>query len=315
MRGDLATMERKNRSGLFRRLLKQWDLQAMVLPGILFLLVFAYVPMSGVVLAFKEEKLGRVFFTEGAWVGFQHFAEMFGDEYFRRAITNTVAMALIELLIAFPVPIVLALLLNELPGVRFRRVVQTSSYLPYFISFVIIANMWTMLLDEKGVVNGLLLALGVIRQPIWFWGEPGLFWWLAALVNAWKAAGYSAVIYLATIAGFPEEMYEAAVIDGAGRLRRIFSITLPNMLGIITMLLILSASGLVKGSLDVSYLLGNMFNRPKSYVIEYYTLQMGLENARYAFATAVSLFQSVVGLLLVMAANWLSGKAGGSKLF
>lgn len=315
MLAKAKTLTKKSASPLHRRFLKQWDLQLMAIPGILFLIVFSYIPMSGVILAFKEEKLGRVFFTDGNWVGFQHFIYMFKDEYFRRAFTNTVAMALIELLISFPVPILLALLLNELPSLGFKRLVQTSSYLPYFISFVIIANMWMMLLDEKGIVNNLLTALGVLKKPVWFWGEPGLFWWLAALVDTWKGMGFSAIIYLATIAGLPEEMYEASVIDGAGRLRRIFSITLPNMLGIITMMLILSASGLVKGSLDISLLLGNQFNRQSSYVIEYYTLQMGLENARYSFATAISLFQSVVGLIIVAITNWLSGKVGGSRLF
>jgi putative aldouronate transport system permease protein len=300
---------------LGRRLLSQWDLQAMALPGMVFLAIFAYVPMAGVVLAFKEEKLGRVFFTDGAWVGLKHFSYMLGDEYFRRALTNTVAMAVIELVCTFPLPIALALVLTEMPGRRFKRLVQTASYLPYFISFVIVANMWTMLLDERGVVNNILLALGVTHKPIWFWGEPALFWWLGALVNAWKGTGYAAIIYLATIAGLPEEMYEAAVIDGAGRLRRIFSITLPNMLGIVTMMLILSSSGLVRGSLDLSLLLGNPFNRSTSYVIEYYTLQMGLENARFAFATAISLFQSVVGLAMAFFTNWLSGRVGGSRLF
>jgi putative aldouronate transport system permease protein len=300
---------------LGRRLLDQWDLQAMALPGMIFLVVFAYIPMSGVVLAFKEEKLGRVFFTDGAWVGFKHFAYMMGDEFFRRALTNTVAMAVIELVVTFPLPIALALVLTEMPGRHFKRVVQTASYLPYFISFVIVASMWSMLLDERGVVNSILLSLGLTRTAIWFWGEPSLFWWLGALVDAWKGVGYAAIIYLATIAGLPEEMYEAAVIDGAGRLRRIFSITLPNMLGIITMMLILSSSGLVRGSLDLSLLLGNPFNRRASYVIEYYTLQMGLENARYAFATAISLFQSVVGLVIAFFTNWLSGRVGGSRLF
>jgi putative aldouronate transport system permease protein len=300
---------------LARRFADQWDLQAMALPGVVFLVVFAYIPMAGVLLAFKEEKLGRVFYLDGAWVGFQNFLRMFSDEYFRRALLNTVAMAFVELVISFPLPILLALIISEMPGRALPRVVQTASYMPYFISFVIVANMWTMLLDEKGVVNGILQALGVTREPIWFWGEPGLFWWLAALVNAWKSMGFNAVVFLATIAGLPEEMYEAAVIDGAGRLRRIFSLTLPNMLGIITMMLILSSSGLVKGSLDVSLLLGNPFNRQRSYVIEYYTLQMGLENARFAFATAISLFQSVVGLAMAALTNWLSGRVGGSRLF
>ena len=172
-----------------------------------------------------------------------------------------------------------------------------------------------MILDRRGFVNDILAALGLIDSRIAFWTEPQYWRLLATGVNVWKGMGWSAIIYLDAIAGIDEEMYEAAVIDGAGRLRRIWNITLPNITGIISVLLILNMGGLVRAGLDTSYLLGNLFTRQVSYVLEYYTLEMGLELGRYSFATAIGFMQSVLALILVVIANYASGKISGRRLF
>jgi putative aldouronate transport system permease protein len=292
----------------------QLSLQLMVLPGMLFLLVFAYIPLAGNVIAFQDFKIASGF-GGSEFVGLANFREMFADPTFYLAMKNTVLLSLFYLIVVFPAPLLFALLINEIPFIWLRRIVQTTSYLPYFISFAMVASMWIFLLDVKGVVNQSLETLRLIRHPIEFWTEPGLFRPLATLVSLWKEVGWGAIIYLAAIAGINPELYEAAKIDGAGRLKRIAFITLPSLIPLFTILFILRIGTLFNGNLDQSVLLGNSFNKDTSYVIEYYSLQMGLELTRYSYATAISLFQALVSIVLVLFANWFSGKASGNRLF
>ncbi len=299
---------------LLRRLRGQAQLQLMTLPGLLFLVVFAYLPMVSLVIAFQDFKILQGYFGS-RFVGLKYFAQAFTDPAFLPAFRNTVLLSLYGLVIGFPAPIALALIINEIPGAGYRRLVQTTSYLPHFISYVVTAALFIQLLDRRGIVNDVLVAAGVIDEPVLWWSKSEYWRLLATSVNVWKSVGFSAIIYLAAIAGIDEQLYEAAIIDGAGRLRRMFRITLPNMTGIVAVLLILNMGGLVRASLDTSYLLGNLFTRETSYVLEYYVLEMGLELGRYSFATAVGLMQSVLALLLVIFTNWLSGRLSGRSLF
>lgn len=296
-----------------KRFRRQIELQAMTLPGVVFLLIFAYVPMISLVIAFQDYKITLGYFGS-PFVGLKYFREVFSDPQFYPAFKNTVMLSLYGMVLGFPAPIILALTINEIPGTRFKRIVQTGSYLPHFISYVVTAQLWIMFLGRKGFVNDLLVGLGVLESPVLFWTEAQYWRLLATGVNIWKGMGWGAIIYLASIAGINSEMYEAAVIDGAGRLRRIWSITLPNMTGLISVLLILNMGGLVRAGLDTSYLLGNFFTRRTSYVLEYYTLEIGLELGRYSFATAIGLIQSVLSVTLVLLANWVSGKIGGRRI-
>lgn len=304
-------LRRRRTSGSFA---SQLSLQMMVWPAMLFLIVFAYAPLAGNVIAFQNFKIIDGF-RGSEFVGLANFREMFSDPTFYSAMGNTVILSLFYLIIVFPAPLLLALILNEVPFVRLRKVVQTTSYLPHFISFALVASMWIFLLDAKGGVNQALEALRFIRHPIEFWTEPGLFRPLATLVSLWKEVGWGAIIYLAAIAGIHPDLYEAAKMDGAGRLKRIRHITLPSLVPLFAILFILKVGTLFNGNLDQSVLLGNTFNKETSYVIEYYSLQMGLELTRYSYATAVSLFQAVASIVLVMLANWMSGKASGNRLF
>lgn len=309
----------ERRRGLRRRfsmsgIESQLSLQLMVLPGMLFLLVFAYTPLLGNIIAFQNFKIVSGF-GGSPFVGLANFREMFADPTFYMAMRNTVLLSLFHLAVVFPAPLLFALLINEIPFVRLRRIVQTTSYLPYFISFAMVASMWIILLDAKGIVNQSLEALRIIRRPIEFWTEPGLFRPLATLVSLWKEIGWGAIIYLAAIAGIHPDLYEAAKMDGAGRLKRIAHITLPSLIPLFSILFILRIGTLFSGNLDQSVLLGNSFNKETSYVIEYYSLQMGLELTRYSYATAVSLFQALASIILVLFSNWFSGKATGNRLF
>lgn len=302
---------RKTASGSFA---SQLPLQLMVWPAMLFLLVFAYVPLAGNAIAFQNFKIIDGF-RGSEFVGLANFREMFADPTFYSAMTNTVVLSLFYLIIVFPAPLLLALIINEVPFVRLRKVVQTTSYLPHFISFALVASMWIFLLDAKGGVNQALETLRLVRHPIEFWTEPGLFRPLATLVSLWKEIGWGAIIYLAAIAGIHPDLYEAAKMDGAGRLKRIRHVTLPSLVPLFAILFILKIGTLFNGNLDQSVLLGNTFNKETSYVIEYYSLQMGLELTRYSYATAVSLFQALASIVLVLLANWMSGKASGNRLF
>ncbi|GGG53510.1 ABC transporter permease [Paenibacillus radicis (ex Gao et al. 2016)] len=292
----------------------QLTLQMMILPCMLFLLIFAYIPLAGNIIAFQDFKIISGF-TGSEFVGLSNFQEMFSDPTFYMAMKNTVILSLFYLLVVFPAPLLFALLINEIPFVRFRKILQTTSYLPHFISFAMVASMWIILLDSQGVVNQSLLTLQLIQHPIEFWTDPDLFRPLSLLVSIWKETGWGAIIFLAAVAGINPDLYEAAMMDGAGRIKRIIHITLPNLIPLFAILFILKIGTLFTGNLDHSILLGNSFNKESSYVIEYYSLQMGLELTRYSYATAVSLFQAVMSLLLVLFANWFSGKVSGNRLF
>jgi len=297
-----------------------WDnqliLQLMLLPALLTLLIFSYLPMFGIVIAFKDYNVLDGLFG-GAWVGFDHFREMFGDERFHSALRNTLAMSSIKLVVTFLAPVLFALVLNELPLARFKKWTQTLTTLPHFLSYVIIATLTMIFLDPKGIVNGLLQSLGLTNGPIEFLAEPGHFWTLGASLDLWQETGWGAIIYLAAITGINTEIYEAAKVDGAGRLRTIWHINLPAIRSTIMVLLILNIGSLIYGgsNFNQSYLLGNVFNRDTSYVLGYYTLDNGLLQMRYAFATAVDLFQSCISLVLLLAANWTAKKINGSNIF
>ncbi|MFF2479619.1 ABC transporter permease [Paenibacillus sp. NPDC058071] len=309
---DASLKPKSNRT--WRIFKSQLTLQMMILPCMFFLLIFAYIPLAGNIIAFQDFKIISGF-TGSEFVGLSHFKEMFSDPTFYMAMKNTVILSLFYLLVVFPAPLLFALLINEIPFVRFRKILQTTSYLPHFISFAMVASMWIILLDSQGVVNQSLLTLQLIQHPIEFWTDPDLFRPLSLLVSIWKETGWGAIIFLAAVAGINPDLYEAAMMDGAGRIKRIIHITLPNLIPLFAILFILKIGTLFTGNLDHSILLGNSFNKESSYVIEYYSLQMGLELTRYSYATAVSLFQAVMSLLLVLFANWFSGKVSGNRLF
>ncbi len=293
---------------------QQLSLQAMLVPALLALFLFSYLPMSGIVISVKEYTLGKSFFA-GDWVGLKFFHQVLTDDTFWRAARNTLTISCLHMIFVFPAPVLLALMFNESSLRRIKKFSQTCSYLPNFLSMVVVASFWQLLLGNNGLVNNALKSLHLIDQSIGFWTTPEYYYPLEVLVSLWKSTGWSAIIYFSAITNVSEEVYEAAVVDGAGRFRRMFSIVLPCIIPTVAVNWIMSISGLFRGSFDTSYLLGNAFNRDYSYVLEYYITETGLSRLRYSYATAIGQIQSVVSLILLFSANALSRRFADTSIF
>ena len=296
------------------RLKQQRYLQAMAIPGVIWMLIFIYLPLVFVVIAFKEYSVAKPFWT-GQWVGLKNFAEFFTDPRFAIVMKNTIGINFFRVLLGFPIPIIFAVLLSEIRSVNYKRLVQTVAYLPHFLSWVILGGIIMAWLSDVGIVNDILLRMGVISEPVAFMAEPHYFWPIVIISDIWKETGWSSIIYLAAIAGIDSEMYEAAIVDGAGRWHRIWNITLPSIKGTILVLFILTMGYLLNSNFDQIFVLRNSLNVDASDVLDIYVYRMGIVTGRYSFATAIGLFRSVISLLLLWATNLASRKLSDTSLF
>lgn len=280
----------------------------MTLPFVAWAFVFSYYPLWGWLMAFQRFKPGKSF-LEQKWVGFDQFKTLFQDSTFYLVMRNTLAMSLMGLVAGFATAIVFALLLNELKKMAFKRIVQTISYLPHFVSWTVAASIVTrMLSSDHGVVNDLLMGLGIIHEPIQFMSKGHLFWGIITVSDVWKETGWNAIIYLAAISGIGPELYEAAKVDGASRLRQMWHITLPGIRSTIIVLLILSIGHLISIGFEKQFLLGNNLVLDYSQVLDLYSLQYGLQMNRYSFGVAINMFNSIVSLTLLILANGIFKK-------
>lgn len=304
----------KDKASFFKQLANQKYLQAMALLGVIWMLIFNYIPMGGIVIAFKKFKITRSI-AEAPWVGLQYFKEFFMDDNFLNIMQNTLGISLLKLFIGFPLPIIFALLLNEIRNVKFKKIAQTISYLPHFLSWVVLGGIMVTWLSKTGVINDFLVAANIIKEPISFLGDPKYFWGISVISDSWKELGWSAIIYLAAIAGVDQQMYEAATVDGATKLQKIFKITIPSITGTIALMLILQVSGLLNSNFDQVLILKNQINVSRSQVIDTYVYQVGMTMGKYSYATAVGLFKSVIALLLLVIANKTSKKCLGRSLY
>jgi len=289
------------------------SLQIMALLGMVSLFLFSYLPMFGIIIAFQNYTLSGGFFGS-EFVGLRHFREFLTDPTFMMATRNTLIFSFLRLVIVFPAPIIMALIINELPYRKFKGAVQTISYFPHFIAYVVVAGLWLHLFDMRGLVNSLMMSLGLFERPIDFWNSTQYYRSLIIGIDIWRGIGWGTIIYTAAIAGVNPELYEAADVDGAGRLRQIWNITIPSIMGTVIVMLILQVGGIVRGNLDQSVLFGNVFNRSVSYIIEHYVLDLGFATMRFSFATAVSLVQGVLSLILVIGCNMLSKRVSGRSI-
>ena len=287
-------------------------LQAMVIPGIIWIIVFCYIPMYGIIIAFKEFKPILGLFG-GEWVGLKHFSDFFTDPGALRAVANTIGISALKFVIGFPAPIIFALLLNEIVNLRFKKFAQSMSYLPYFISWVILASMMKNLLDTNGPINTMLIQAGILKEGISFLTQEKMFWNILVISDLWKGVGWSSIIYIAAISGINPDMYESALIDGAKRYQRILYITIPSIMPTITILMILGISGILGSNFDQHYLLGNAAVADVAETIDTYVFRMGLSLQRYSYATAVGLSRSVVSFMLLFAANKLIRKSSNGE--
>ncbi len=305
-------MGRTNISGIKDRkkeLKKYMPFYLFLLPSIVLVVLFCYMPMEGLLIAFKDYKMARG--IEGSeWVGLQHFKDLFTDPNFYRVLGNTLKISILTLLTTFPVTIIFTLLVNELTSKKVKGVVQTITYMPHFLSWVVVGTfVYQLLSPTGGVINALLIQLGVLDKPLYFMAQKDMFVPIYLISNLWKTTGYSIVIYLATISSIDTTMYDAASMDGANRFQRILYITLPAMFPTMCTMLILSIGSLVSVGFDPIFNLYNDATYQTADVISTYVYRKGMVESRYDFSTAIGLFQNVVSLALVMIANWFARKA------
>ena len=306
-----SLVKRKNTWALIKR---QKYLFLMSVPFILWIAVFCYGPLYGWLMAFVKFQPHRGIFGS-EFVGLHYFKQFFLSPDIWPILRNTVAMSLLHMVGENIFPLLLALMINEVLSPKFKRGVQTLTYLPHFVSFVVVANIFLELLGNQGPLNQLLLNMGLTSEAIKFWQEPRFFWILSTVLKIWKELGWGSIIYLAAISGIDQEMYEAAAIDGCGRFRRIWYITVPSLLPTVMILWIVNMSGIFAAGFDASYLLSNSLTRDVAEVIETFTYRMGISMGQYSFTTAVSLLQTFVGFLLVYLTNALAKKVTDYSLW
>jgi putative aldouronate transport system permease protein len=298
---------------LIRRLIKQWDIQMMVVPAILFIIIFNYIPMYGTLMAFQDYNIFKGFW-HSPWVGFKHFQMFFHSPDYGTVMRNTIVISLLKLFAGFPAPILLALMLNEVRKAAFKRIVQTISYLPHFMSWVIVAGFtMSMLSTDNGSLNILLQSLHLIDEPINWLSSSDYFWGILISTNIWKEIGFASIIYLAAIAGVNPDMYEAASIDGASRIKQIFLITIPSIMPVIIIFMILAVGNLLTaGFEDILLLATNPALRDVSDVLDTYVYRVGIKSSRFSYATAVGLFKAIISIGLLTMANLIARRSGNS---
>lgn len=303
---------------LLDTLWQQKYLFLLLLPALIWVIVICYIPMTGLYMSFVNyTPKGNGYFVDminSEFIGMAWFKYFFKTD-FVKIMRNTLATSLITLLFSFPLPIILAISLNEVKSETIKKIVQTTSYLPYFISWVIAANIFITFLSSDGVINNLLQWLGFTKEAVLFFQNGKYFWWIVGFANAWKVLGYNAIIYLAAIAGISQEMYEAADVDGANRWQKIVSITLPSLKPTIMILLILAIGGVLNTGFEQQLLMANDSILNYSDVLDTYAYRYGLKNGMYSYGTAVGFFKSVVSFVLVMGANSISKKFSDNSLF
>lgn len=309
---------KKMRSNV-HKIVRQKYLYFMAMPGILWCIIFSYAPMAGLYIAFVDFKpsLGGFWrnLFESRYVGGMWFEYIFAGYGFINVLRNTLASSVLTLIFGFICPIIIALSLNEVRWIWFKRIVQTSSYLPYFISWVIASNIVVTILSSEGIVNAVLMLLGITKASVLFLQNGSMFWYIIASANTWKEMGYNSIIYLAAIASINPELFDVAQIDGAGRVRQLRYIMIPLLMPTIMVILILSIGNLLNTGFDQYFLLGNSLNREYSDVIDTYAFRYGIQNGMFSYAAAVSLFKSVFAFGLVISANKLSKAVGSGHLF
>ena len=306
--------DRRRRKFLGVYLKNNWQLYLMLMVPVIFVIVFKYAAYPGLRIAFMDYKPAKGY-AGSKWVGLGTFEKIFRDKDFARALKNSLVFNFLDLLVGFPVPIILALLLNELRFNRYKKVSQTILYLPHFLSWVIIASVALNLFKpETGLINILLKNAGMIEKGIPFLTEKWHWAVTYLLIGVWQNMGWGSIIYLAAITGIDAELYEAATIDGAGRLRKIWSVTLPCIRGTMVTLLIMNLGRVMGSNFERLDSFGNVQVKDFQYQLAIYIYEKGLAGSNFSRATAVGLFQSLVGLLLVLAADWTSKKLGEDGL-
>ncbi len=287
-------------------------LYALLVPGVVYFLVFKYLPMWGVVMAFENYvPFSGVFGSE--WVGMKWFGYFFSSPAWTRYLANTLVLSLMNIVFYFPAPIILALLLNEMQSLRYKKVLQTLLYVPHFISIVIVVSITFVIFGSSGIIYRLTEKM--LGQPIKYLSDPGVFRWMIIGQTVWKETGWGTIIFLAALTNVDVQLYEAAMVDGAGRLRRLWHITLPAIRSTIVLMLILRMGSMLDTGYDHLILMANSLNRNVSQTLDVFVYEQGLKNGQYSYASAVGLMKAVVSVTLVVSANKIAHALGEQGLY
>lgn len=311
-RAELTSVS-KAKNTFWKRVLRNKYIYLMVLPGFLYFIIFKYIPMAGLVIAFQDYQPYKGFLGS-EWVGLEHFRRLFTDPGFWQIFKNTLIVFMVNILFYFPIPIILSVMLNEVANGYFKRLVQTIVYIPHFLSWVIIVSIsFVMLTMDGGIINELMATLGL--QPVNFLMNSEWFYPMYVLQVIWREAGWGTIVFLAAMASIDPGLYEAARMDGAGRFRQIWHITLPGIRNVIVVLLILKIGNVLDTSFEHIYLLLNSMNKDVAEILDTFVYTAGLKQGQFSFSTAVGLFKSVIGFALVVGSNWLAKKFGEDGVY
>ncbi len=306
---DCSIKERFNH--FWRDFAQQWQLQTMAIPGVVYMIIFNFIPIYGLTIAFKNYTVVDTI-SNAEWVGWKNFDIILNDKYFWQAVINTIGISFLKLAFGFVLPIIIAIMIYELRDSVFKKTIQTISYLPHFLSWIILGGMLITWFSSNGMINQLLDLLGIQSQQNYML-DVNKYWWIAALSDVWKEAGWGTILYLATMSKIDPTYYEAAKMDGAGRIRQVWSITIPMMKNIISLNFILSVSGLLNSNLDQTLVLMNSQNQPRAEVINSYVYRVGLMQGDFSYATAVGLGVSVISVILLVVTNLVTKKLNDNQ--
>lgn len=310
--GRQMKTEKKKKRNLLKN--DQFQIQTMIWPGLILCFIFSYIPMYGIIIAFKDYNILSTV-TGAQWVGFKYFREFFNDPALWNVLRNTIMLNGLALVFSFPAPIILALFLNELKNVQFKKTVQTISYLPHFLSWVIFGGIVIEMLMPGGVISATLYKLGLIAEPINFMAKGEYFYGIYTVINIIKTVGFGSILYVAAITGIDQELYEAAIVDGCGRFQKMWYITIPCITGTIVIMLIFQISSILNTGYEQIILLQNSLNLAYSETLDTYVYKIGIAQSRYSYAAAVGLLKSVMSVALMLLANHTSKKLLDRGLF
>ncbi|MBQ4517641.1 MAG: sugar ABC transporter permease [Clostridia bacterium] len=309
---DTTAVKLNRKKQLSREIWQNRYLLLMLLPGLAYFIIFKYIPMFGLTMAFQDYSL-KEGILGSQWVGLGQFKSLFSGADFPLVLKNTIVISLLKLVFGFPTPVILALMFNELREGPYKKITQTISYIPHFFSWVVMGAMLTSLLSPStGIINAIIQMFGM--KPIYFIADPKYFVGVLVVSDIWKEAGWNSVVYIAALSGINYEMHEAAIIDGASRLKRILYINLPSILPTVAIMLILKMGGVLEAGFDQIFNLYNVAVYDVADIIDTYTYRMGIGQYQYSYSAAAGMFKSVIGLILVLITNGLVRKMSDNEV-
>lgn len=298
-----------------RSLKKYWQLYLLLIPVVAYYVMFKYIPMTGVQIAFKSFNFGKGIWGS-KWIGMEHFERFFASKKSFDIIWNTMSLSLLSMIVTFPLPIALALLFNELHNQKLKKVVQTITYAPHFVSTVVVVGMmFSMCSISTGIINKLLVASGLVEKPLYLMGYAKYFKMMYIISDVWKNTGWSAIIYVSALAAIDPTLYEAARVDGANRIKQLFHVTLPSIVPTIVVMLILKSGNILSIGFEKAYAMQTNLNLSVSEVISTYTYKQGINDMEYDYATAIGLMESVVSFVLLVIVNYASRRLSETSLW